>query len=206
MQVVLHVGLHWWERALCKIQAKDRYSARAWDSVQNHLIAAPSDELYVLCIIRLPKNLHRLHHWQDFDSTKPICVCTVDVLAYFGCKNCNHYLSKDQWNKNLVIWAVMMSALIAHTNQVHNQMCAVGGGEFVDAFEPTSLFRLSWTHLGSDVCAELVKQRALSYPFLARARPWVKLGCIIPALRLPRPSAESRGDILRILENHQRIS
>jgi len=56
----------------------------------------------------------------------------------------------------------MMSTLIAHTNQVPSQMCAVGGGEFVDVFEPTSLFRLSWTHPGSDVSAELVKQRALS--------------------------------------------
>lgn len=161
--------------------------------------------LYMLCGSRLPKSLHRLHHWQDIYNTKPVCVCTLDVLAYFGCKNCNH-LSKDQWNKYLVIWAVMMSALIVHTNQVHGQMCAVGGGEFVDVFEPTSLFRLSWTHPGSDVSAELVNQRALSYPLLARARPWVKLGCIIPALWLPRPSAESRGDILRILENHQSIS
>lgn len=35
-----------------------------------------------------------------------------------------------------------LSASIAHTNQVHSQMCAVGGGDFGDALEPTSLFRL----------------------------------------------------------------
>lgn len=35
----------------------------------------------------------------------------------------------------------MMSALITHTNQVHSQMRAVGGGEFGDGLEPTSLFR-----------------------------------------------------------------
>lgn len=137
---------------------------------------------HVLCISRLPKNLR----WQEFSSTKPICVCALDIFAYFGCNNCSHHLSKEQWNKSVVIWAVMMSALIAHTNQVHSQMCAVGG----DGLEPTSLFRLSWAHPGSDVSAGLVEQRAPSYPLLARAR--VKLGCIILALWLPRPTAESQ--------------
>lgn len=87
-----------------------------------------------------------------------------------------------------------MSALIAHTNQVHSQMCAVGGGEFGDGSEPTSLFRLLWAYPGSDVSADLVEQRALSYPLLARTG--VKLGCIIPALWLPHPTAESQGIFL----------
>lgn len=38
---------------------------------------------YVLCISRLPKNLH----WQGFSNAKPICVCALDVVAYFGCNN-----------------------------------------------------------------------------------------------------------------------
>lgn len=203
MQIVSHVGPYWWAQAVAKCGRDILLTLGIWFEttwLQHHQMNCR------FCIAGCPKNLHRSHHRQDFCNTKPICVCTLDALAYFGGWNCNHYQSKDHRNMYLVIWAVLMSAVIAHTNQVHEQMCAVGGGEFVDVFEPTSLFRLSWAHPGSGVCAQLVKQRALRYPLLARAGLWVKLGCIIPALWSPRPSTESWGDILSMLENHQSIS
>lgn len=126
---------------VCEIQTKERDSAHAWGFVQIHLIAVLSNEPFACCISAdCPRNSTDCITGKIFTILRSSVYSNLDVLAYFGYKYCNHYLSNDQWKKYLVIWAMMMSALIAHTNQVHNQMCTEGGGEFVDVFEATSLF------------------------------------------------------------------
>lgn len=148
---------------MSKIQTKEEiYSAHSWSLVQSYLIVVPSNEPFPYCItIRVPKNS------TDGITDENYAILSSSVYASLMffltlAKCCNHYLSNNQRNKYLVIWAVM-SALIAHTNQVHGQMCAEGGGELVDVFETTSLFRLWWMHPGSQFLCRHLKRGTLSY-------------------------------------------
>lgn len=148
---------------MSKIQTKEIYSAHSWSLVQSCLIVVPSNEPFPYCItIRVPKNFTDGITDENFAILSSSVYASLMFLLTLT-KCCNHYLSNDQRNKYLVIWAVMMSALIAHTNQVCSQMCAEGGGELVDVFETTSLFKLWWMHPGSRVLYRHLKRSTLSY-------------------------------------------